>query len=298
MSEIQLLNTSGGTKVAATINVTGAACTACEIDGRQVIGTAPPLPVQSYTGAVLAPWPNRLAHGTWQWHDRELHLPVNEADRDAALHGLVAHRRWEATTHDDGRTVRLTYMLGADPGYPFDIELSAVYTAADDGLIAVLTAHNAGSEDAPVGLGVHPYLATPAGVDEYTLQVAATELATIDVSGNPTVAPVTDAHDLHQPRSLRSCILDHGYGGLHFDESGRATARVAGPDGEVELWAGRSVRWLMVYTADTLPVPWRRAAVAVEPMTCLPNALATGDIDVLAPGETLSMTWGVRIPRT
>ena len=52
----------------------------------------------------------------------------------------------------------------------------------------------------------------------------------------------------------------------------------------------------MVYTADEVSrVEHRRAAVAIEPMTCPPDALRSGvDLIELAPGASWRGTWGLR----
>ena len=52
----------------------------------------------------------------------------------------------------------------------------------------------------------------------------------------------------------------------------------------------------MVYTADQVERPERRrAAVAIEPMTCPPDALRTGsDLIELGPGESWRGVWGLR----
>ena len=51
----------------------------------------------------------------------------------------------------------------------------------------------------------------------------------------------------------------------------------------------------MVYTGDTLaPESRRRRGVAVEPMTCPPNALRTGtDVLRLEPGASWTGEWGI-----
>jgi len=51
----------------------------------------------------------------------------------------------------------------------------------------------------------------------------------------------------------------------------------------------------MIYTGDTLSiVERRRRALAVEPMSCAPNAFASGDGLVrLEPGETHVADWGI-----
>ena len=49
----------------------------------------------------------------------------------------------------------------------------------------------------------------------------------------------------------------------------------------------------MLFTGDPLPDVARRS-LAVEPMTCPPNAFRTGrDLIHLAPGQSVSSRWGI-----
>jgi aldose 1-epimerase len=59
------------------------------------------------------------------------------------------------------------------------------------------------------------------------------------------------------------------------------------------LWADESYPYLMVFTGDGLPDA-DRTSLAVEPMTCAPNAFASGDgLVVLEPGESHTAAWGI-----
>ena len=61
-----------------------------------------------------------------------------------------------------------------------------------------------------------------------------------------------------------------------------------------KVWAEETFTHLQVYTGETLPEPQRRRGLAVEPMTCPPNAFASGDgLRMLAPGATFAGTWGI-----
>ena len=64
----------------------------------------------------------------------------------------------------------------------------------------------------------------------------------------------------------------------------------------VELWMAEGFRYVMAYTGDTLePVERRRRGIAIEPMTCPPNALRTGtDLIRLDPGSSWTSRWGIR----
>ena len=69
----------------------------------------------------------------------------------------------------------------------------------------------------------------------------------------------------------------------------RLTGRTAG----VELWADPDFAWVQVFTPDDHP--GRGRAVAVEPMTCPPDALNSGTgLLVVEPGRTWTGSWGIR----
>ena len=61
----------------------------------------------------------------------------------------------------------------------------------------------------------------------------------------------------------------------------------------VTLWVDEGYPYLMLFTGDPLPDVDRRA-LAVEPMTCPPNAFRTGESLIrLAPGQSTASTWGI-----
>jgi aldose 1-epimerase len=66
----------------------------------------------------------------------------------------------------------------------------------------------------------------------------------------------------------------------------------------VTIWGGSTCRYVVAYTTDTLPEPYRRSAIAVEPCTAPANALRSGSgLSVLAPGESLTLNWGLSLAR-
>jgi aldose 1-epimerase len=75
-----------------------------------------------------------------------------------------------------------------------------------------------------------------------------------------------------------------------------ATITLKNPAGgrEVVVWMDSSYRYVQVFSGDTLPVAHRRRGLALEPMTCPPNAFRTGtDLIVLQPEETRNFAWGI-----
>jgi aldose 1-epimerase len=69
------------------------------------------------------------------------------------------------------------------------------------------------------------------------------------------------------------------------------------PDGKphLEVWMDEAFRHVLVYTGETVQPPSRRRqSLAIEPMSCPPNAFASGeDLVVLQPGQRWQGTWGI-----
>ena len=87
-------------------------------------------------------------------------------------------------------------------------------------------------------------------------------------------------------------------GSIVADPDGKARHILRAPDGSgTVLWTGREFNWVQVFTADPehdQAYPNRGRALAIEPMTCPPNAFNSGiDQIVLEPGQTWSAKWGM-----
>jgi aldose 1-epimerase len=69
------------------------------------------------------------------------------------------------------------------------------------------------------------------------------------------------------------------------------------PDGSrAEIWVDAAYPYVELYTGDTLAPGRRRRGLGTEPMTCPPNAFATGvGVIRLEPGDVATSTWGARL---
>jgi aldose 1-epimerase len=241
-------------------------------------------------GQLLLPWPNRVEDGSYEFEGESCQLAIDEPARQNAIHGLTRWVEWAVAEQEAGRAV-LEHTLHPTPGYPFALALRAEYALADDGLTVQIAATNAGSRAAPYGAGAHPYLAVEAErVDEVDLRVPAGTVLESNDRGLPTgESSVEGGLDFREPTPIGNTVLDHCFTALERDADGRARARV----GTTTLWVDESWPYLMMFTGDPLPDVARRS-VAVEPMTCPPNAFRSGtDVVVLEPGETHVGTWGI-----
>ena len=91
--------------------------------------------------------------------------------------------------------------------------------------------------------------------------------------------------------------LDNAFTDLERDGDGLARVELRRPDDgtALSLWLDESYPYLQLFTGDPLPSVSRRS-LAVEPMTCAPNAFRSGEgLRVLEPGESTTGTWGIRV---
>jgi aldose 1-epimerase len=286
----------------ATVTELGAGLRELSCHGQPVIAGYDPdeLPPAG-AGQLLAPWPNRIDGGRYVFDGTEQHLALTEPARGNAIHGLTRWTSWTVVSHD-ASAVLLRCAPHGQQGYPFCLEIEAEYRLdPGTGLHVAITARNRGSHKAPYGIGSHPYLAVAAPlVDDCELTLPAESWLPMDDRGIPSgpPAPVEGTpYDFRQPRTIGTTQLDHALTGLSRDDAGRAWARLATGGGtQAGLWAGPGYRWLQVFTGDPLGPDRRRKAVAIEPMTCPPNAFVTGDdLLVIDPGQAVTHTWGIEV---
>jgi aldose 1-epimerase len=252
---------------------------------------------QSGRGQVLIPWPNRIENGSYEFDGKRLQLPLTEPENGNAIHGLVRLALWNLAALDPERAV-LEHVLDPQPGYPFTLALRIEYLLSEAGLTVTTTARNIGTARCPYGAGQHPYLTlgTPA-VDTLELRVPGRVVGFSDERGLPVRSAPVDGtkYDFRAGRTIGGTVLDNAYTDLERGADGRARVLLDDPAGDagVTLWVDESYRYLMVYTGDSHADVARRA-IAVEPMTCPPNAFRTHESLIrLEPGESISSTWGI-----
>jgi aldose 1-epimerase len=246
-------------------------------------------------GQALIPWPNRIRDGRYEWDGEEHQLEIGEVPSGNAIHGLVRWRSWQPVAHDGDRVVLGTRLL-ASPGYPFTLALEIGYRLSDAGLEVTVRAENLGAGACPYGVGFHPYLTLGGRVDDALLQVPAARRLTCDERGIPTgvEAVAGSAYDFREPRAIGRLTLDDCFCELERDGDGRARVTIADGRRRAVLWLGDAYGYAMLYSGDTLAPARRRRGLAVEPMTCAPNAFISGDGLVrLEPGGVHVATWGI-----
>jgi aldose 1-epimerase len=225
---------------------------------------------RSARGQVLAPWPNRIADGVYEFDGQTYQLALSEPAERTAIHGLVRWASWRAVERDEARVV-LEHVLHPQPGYPFTLLLQVEYRLGEDGLAVRTTAENVGRAACPFGCGHHPYIAP----------------------GAPTIDDMVVRIPGREPKRLGSTQLDTTFTDLTRDAHGRWRLHA----GDVTVWGDEAWPYVHLFTGDLLPDVARRS-LAVEPMTCPVNAFRTGEgLIRLEAGNGFAGTWGIQPAR-
>jgi aldose 1-epimerase len=258
-------------------------------------------PCPGSRGQLLLPWPNRIAGGRYSFEGRELQLPVNETRTGSAIHGLTRDMPWRAVDVSP-EAVSLALDLHPVEGYPFALGLAVTYALNASGLAVRITAVNRGDAPCPYGAGAHPYVRVGSEglIDDAVLTIPARVTLDADARGIPTgVAVPVDrtAFDFCSPRPVGTTMLDTAFTDFRADADGITRISLADPGGgcEVIVWMDGTHPYAMIYSGDTLAdVPRRRCGLAIEPMTCAPDAFNSGaGLTVLQPGESHTSAWGI-----
>ena len=260
----------------------------------------------SYRGATLAPWPNRVVDGRYSFGGSEFQLSLTEPARSHALHGLVSWLDFEAIDKGSDH-VTLAAAIQAQSGYPWRVIVTTTFALGPDGLTQSVTARNDGDSPAPWGTGPHPYLVAGSGtVDDWTLELPAAQLLTVtDDRLSPVDLVAVDRDDperfdFRSPRRIGSVFIDHAYTGLIRDDEGVATVRITTADGSGAAMSwDAACPWVQIHTADK-PVPAEsRLGLAVEPMTCAPDAFNAASYEydagliALEPEASATASWRI-----
>jgi aldose 1-epimerase len=282
----------------AVVDSVGGGLASYSAAGRDVLdGYSVDTPSASGRGQVLIPWPNRLEDGSYEFDGQRHQLPLTEPERRNAIHGLVRSEPWTVGERETHRVV-MEHVLRPQPGYPFTLSLAVEYALSEGGLRVRTTATNAAPAPCPFGSGQHPYvtLGTPA-VDSLVLSAPGKTVLRVDERGLPRGTEPVDGtvYDFRRPREIGATRLDDTFTDLERGTDGRARVELRDPKSRagLTLWVDETYGYLQLFTGDALPDVSRRS-LAVEPMTCPPNAFRSGEALIrLEPGESFTSAWGI-----
>jgi aldose 1-epimerase len=287
---------SSGPGSKATVSTIGASLLELSIESKNLI-TRPKEPLKIFAGSVLAPWQNRLAKGQWSDSQGRIQsLPINETDRNNALHGLVFASEFTVLEQNSNR-VMLRNRIVATDGYPFTVDIEVAYELNELGFSCEFSATNAGESVAPFVIGFHPYF-TIGNPESATLRLPAQSYYQQDANKIPlTRDSVAGTNfDFRFERELAGLALDDYFTDLET-VNGEVVSTLKTADWSLELSQSASLGHLVVYlTENYKSVGEQVTAIAIEPASGPANALSSKeDLALIEPADSLRGNWSVRL---
>jgi aldose 1-epimerase len=253
------------------------------------------MPENAYRGAKLSPFPNRIKEGTYVFDGVAHHLPCN--DEPNALHGLLWNASFEIKEEridQDAAVLVLEKKYDKEvQGFPFCYAIEIEYRLGDEGFSCKTTIVNTSTGAIPMGDGWHPYLTIGgSSIDGLRLQIPSNKLLELDQFLIPTGNYTKDT-TFSSPSLLKDVQLDHCYELEPLERRVETLLVDTAHQLTLVLWQESGpygYNFIQVYT------PSDRRSVAIEPMSCAPDAFNNHNgLFLLEPEESVSLVFGIRL---
>lgn len=263
-------------------------------------------------GQTLVPWPNRIEDAHFIFRNTLVRLEMTEPALDNAIHGLATDVVWtvsERAADSSFAALFYSHSPASGTGWPWEFIASVRYELTAEGLVVTAAVENKSRSAMPWGYGAHPYItAGGAELDKSTLlaQVDDWWVTTDRDLPNGEHHPVGEGVPaINRPQLMKDVWFDTPFtisemAPVH--DGWRELARLTGECGngkklDVVMEADDEFPWLQIFTTGekTVPFPGKGRALAIEPMTCPPNAMVTGeDVIVVEPNRGWRGKWRLR----
>jgi aldose 1-epimerase len=289
----------------ATVASVGASLREYSVDGLNVVEPygADSLP-KHFSGVVLAPWPNRLEDGEYEFNCVVYNAPINEFDRNNQLHGFSQFYDFNLVAQTP-TSVKVAAEIAPQKSYPFRLRVEVEYKLSDSGLLVEVVAKNLGTSALPYATGWHPWFSTRGSMDDAYLEISAQKVVSVNERLLPTGEESVETYkngyyDFQKAKSLKGVALDDCWVDLvptacKKDAScQKLQCRLTGADGHTTtVWSDVNCPAWQICNADGMGGDDKRFAIAIEPMTAYANAFRTGKhLIEIEPGAEVKHIWG------
>jgi len=224
---------------------------------------------------ILFPFPGYVTDSVYVWRGVTRVLPANLPGTAQFAHGFAHDRPWRIESVSPAKfeaEMNTARDLGAleRSAYPFDVRLRVTVELRDRALVMRLEATNDGRDDAPVGLGLHPYFDAAALGERSTVHVRLPSGSVRTLSAGPAASEGTElGPDVQMPSTGRAFL------GTASGLGDETVVSIAGPraDRSVRLSFLQGFRHLVIYA------PADRPSVALEPLTSAHSAASRPEGD-------------------
>jgi aldose 1-epimerase len=269
----------------------------------------------------MGPWANRLDEQAFYANGRRYPFDMELGNVRGAIpiHGfLTTNNQWKVVdVRADGRSATATSRLEfyRQPAwmkqFPFAHTIDMTYTLQDGALQVTTRVQNLSAEPMPVSIGYHPYFQlTDSPRDEWTVSLGVKTHWLLSPTKLPTgeTQPIESAFPDPNAIALKDVDLDHVFGDLVRDTSGRAVMTVKGKSQQLDVVVGPNYRAMVVYapkpaaaSAPAQSSAQNRNFICFEPMAAITNAMNLAhkggykELQTIAPGGTWEESFWVRV---
>jgi aldose 1-epimerase len=259
---------------------------------------------------IVAPFPNRIALGRYEFSGSSYDLLPGQPDEDRLVyHGFLRGLSTTLTNVQAGQhSAVLTFACdamrpGVFAGYPFALDIRVVYEITASSIDLTVHVHNVGEHAAPYAAGWHPYFRLGTGsIDELELTIPARSVIRTNADLIPLAGaeahglPGTDAPDFRDGRAIGEAVLDTCYSDLVAGDDGKSRTLLNNPGTGQTLEILQESGHMHVFTGDTLRRD-RRRSIALEPVEVPTNSFNNPDLTdqlTLAPDSHRLFRCGAR----
>jgi len=250
-----------------------------------IIKDLSPLPYSdTFASSILFPFASRIKNGEYTFLDKTYRLPINEIEKQNALHGLVFDKTFEviaqsSTEHSAEVTLEFRQPNQIE-GFPFEFSLQLIYVLTRNNITLEIKVLNLSNAPFPFSLGWHPYFYS-SNLYSSTLSVNSSRKITFDdnlIAVNEETYEGPEEIDIKDER-FDDCFV------LNDNKVGFKTC-----DYELNLHTSSVDNYLQVYTINEANV------IAIEPLTAAPNSFNNNQgLQILEPNKAYSVSWHVNL---
>lgn len=255
------------------------------LDNFMIIKDLSPLMYENtFASSILFPFASRIKNGEYMFLNALYKLPINEVEKQNALHGLVYNKTFkviaQSTTNNKGQVTLEYKQEEIINGFPFKFSLQLIYVLTKDNLTLEIKVKNQDNQSFPFSIGWHPYFCSS---DLYQSSVTLNSHKKIEFDENEIAVSEVENCNVGEIKIENK----------RFDDCfvlNDSKVQFKTPDFTLNIDSSSDENYLLVYTINEENV------IAIEPLNAAPNCFNTKKgLKILEPNAEYGMTMKIDI---
>ncbi len=238
----------------------------------------------TFASAILFPFASRIKNGEYMFLNTLYRLPINEVEKQNALHGLVYNETFkvieQSTTKNKGQVTLEYKQEEIINGFPFKFSLQLIYVLTKDNLTLEIKVKNQDNQSFPFSIGWHPYFCSS---DLYQSSVTLNSHKKITFDDSLIAVNEVEKYNVGKIKIKNK----------KFDDCfvlNDSKVQFKTPDFTLNIDSSSDENYLLLYTMNEENV------IAIEPLTAAPNCFKTEKgLKILEPNAEYGVTMKIDI---